>query len=122
MIETNITKLEDLQLLNNELSDKIYINDILNYLDLQQVIPTLANIKSKLVNTGTIVIEEYDSFEVCSAFINGRINSIDLNNIIRGRMHLFNIVDITVIINKAGLKIAVKEIDSLKHYVEVVNV
>lgn len=107
----NLTELDKI----NSKFDSIFIGDILNFLPVGNILPTLSKIKSLLNKGGTLVIEEFDQIEVCLGLINDSISSDNFNSIIRNKNNLFSILDITEILSRGGFTISTKDIDSLKH-------
>jgi len=123
-VTTNIKEklwLEDINL-EEGLYNKIYIGDILSFIDIKEFILTINQLKFKLSKDGLICIEEYDQLELCLAVINDEITSPDFNAIIKNRNQILNIQDIVELAGQTNLKIISKDIDSIKHYIELQNV
>jgi hypothetical protein len=113
----DIKDIDNLQPIYNH----IYIGDLINFLNLEDLFPILSKIKTKLLPSAILSIEEFDAFELCSALVNGQIKSADFNNIIRPRQHLLTINDIYDVLTKLNMKIISKDIDCFKHYIEAQN-
>lgn len=112
----NIKYLSELNSLDQKYKT-IYIGDTLNYIE--NPIDLLKKVKSKLIQNGKLIIEEYDQNELCCAITNSNIQSNDFNNIIKNKLNIFTLEDITNILIQSGFKILIKEIDNLKHLIEV---
>lgn len=95
--------------------EEIFIGDIINYIDPNNILQVLSTIKNSLSKNGIIVIEEYDQLELCLAVVNDRISTIDFNNVIRNRKQILSILDAMDILSKLGLKVMKKDVDNLKH-------
>lgn len=117
---SSITNLDELNLLENNYTH-IHLGDILNFLDLQEIIPMLTQVKSKLAKGGCVTIEQFDQFEVCLGIVSGKLSSADFNNINSVRKNILNIQDTFEVVSKAGYKIANREIDAFKHLIRAIN-
>ena len=117
---SNIINLENVETLE-PIYKKIFIGDILNFLELDEIIPTLIKIKTKLLSNGTLIIEAFDTYEVCLGLTMDLLDVAGFNNIIKPRKQLFTLPDMVDILNKSGLRIISKDIDNYKHYIEVQN-
>lgn len=102
--------------------NKIYIGDLLNFVNLNDILPMLTKLKSKLVHEGIICIEEFDLFELSNALVRGKLHSPDMNNVLRPRQQLLTVHDILDVSNRTGLRVISKDIDNYKHYIELQNV
>lgn len=113
--------ISEIDKLNINTYDTIFIGDSANFLELNELIPLLSKIKTKLLQGGKLIVEAFDQFEVCLGISQDRLNSVDFNNIVRPRSSLFNINDIKDVLRRVNFKILKIDIDNLKYYIEAIN-
>lgn len=116
----SILSLEELLVSPNKYKH-IYIGDLLNFISVNTIIPTINQIKSKLEKGGQLTIEEYDQYVVCSNIVNDNTTSADFNNIINPRTCLLSIPDVLNILSQSQMRIIEKDIDANKHLIKAIN-
>lgn len=101
--------------------DKLNFNDSLENVAPDNFIKTISEIKTKLNSGGKISIQGFDLYELSYAIVNDRLSTFEYNKIIQDRKQILCIPDIIFILNKVGLRIISKDIDSMKFLVEAIN-
>lgn len=114
----NLTVLSSLDTLENNTFDKIFIGEILSYIEAANIPNIVKTIKLKLKLGGSLVVEEFDQIEIASSIIYDRLSSANFNSLMKDRKQIFTISDIVYCLQQAGFEILEKQIDANKHYIE----
>lgn len=117
----NVCEIADIDNLQN-IYNTIYVGDLANFLDVNDIIPVFHKLKSKLLYSGKICIEQFDLHELSCALVRGKLTSAEFNNIIKPRKQLFTIPDILSLSQHLHLRVLSKDIDNYKHYIELLYV
>lgn len=105
---------------------QIIAEDVIGYIEVENLLDTLRHWVSKLRLNGELVITGIDMYEVCREVLNQNINIPTANKILYGehqhswnfRISTVTLYDVVSLLNELGLKIMEKKLEGINYCIK----
>ena len=117
LVIQHIYYLNQVDKLSNGKFDKVYISDILDFVEERKVV--LAEVVKKLRYGGVIEIHGIDIYDLCNGMQYGRVSAEDFNKMVLGknRRSLDTIYNVVHMLSELGIKVLDKRINNWKYFI-----